>query len=91
MNAPTVTVSDVQETIKKAQYHVLPGTTTTICELTLRNGFTVIGTSACASPENFNVALGEKYAFEKASEQIWQLEGYLLKERLYLATSGSAL
>jgi len=54
----------------------------TICVLTLRNGFTVIGTSACASPENYNAEIGNKIARDKAREQIWPLEGYLLRERL---------
>ncbi|WEI17129.1 Gp49 family protein [Acinetobacter proteolyticus] len=57
----------------------------TICILTLENGFTVTGESACASPENFNKLLGQKIAFENARNKIWQLEGYLLKEKLYQA------
>lgn len=55
----------------------------TTCVLVLRNGFTVTGESACVSPENFNAELGRKYAREKAINKIWELEGYLLKQRLY--------
>lgn len=54
----------------------------TICILTLENGFMVTGESACASPENFNKLLGQKIAYENARNKIWQLEGYLLKEKL---------
>jgi hypothetical protein len=50
--------------------------------MTLRNGFTVTGESAPASPENFNEELGRKIAAEKAREKIWPLEGYLLRQRL---------
>ena len=57
--------------------------TLTFCVLTLENGFTVTGESACASPENFDAEIGCKIAFQNAREKIWQLEGYLLKERLY--------
>ena len=57
----------------------------TICILTLENGFTVTGESACASPENFDKLLGQKIAYENARNKIWQLEGYLLKEKLYQA------
>jgi hypothetical protein len=53
-----------------------------VCCLTLKNGFTVTGESACASPENFDAELGRKIAFKNAREKIWQLEGYLLKEKL---------
>lgn len=56
----------------------------TICVLLLRNGFTVLGKSACASPENFDAELGRKIARADAVNQIWPLEGYLLKQRLYL-------
>lgn len=54
----------------------------TICVLTLRNGFTVVGKSACASPENYDAELGHKIAKQNAREQIWALEGYLLKSKL---------
>lgn len=57
----------------------------TICILTLENGFTVTGESACASPENFDAKIGQKLAYENARNKIWQLEGYLLKEKLYQA------
>lgn len=55
----------------------------TICVLVLKNGFTVIGKSACASPENFNAGIGKDVAWRDAKEQIWPLEGYLLKQNLY--------
>lgn len=55
----------------------------TICVLVLRNGFTVTGESACASPENFDAEIGRKIAKEKAREKIWALEGYLLKTKLH--------
>lgn len=57
--------------------------TLTFCVLTLENGFTVTGESACVSPENFNEEIGKKIAYENARNKIWQLEGYLLKEKLH--------
>ena len=54
----------------------------TFCVLVLRNGFTVTGESACASPENFDAEIGKKIAFENAKQKIWLLEGYLLKNNL---------
>ena len=50
--------SRIEEVIVSAQYHVFPGTAFTVCALTLRNGFIVIGESACASIENFNEEIG---------------------------------
>lgn len=54
----------------------------TFCVLVLRNGFTVTGESACASPENFDAEIGRKIARQNAVQKIWPLEGYLLKQRL---------
>ena len=55
----------------------------TFCVLVLKNGFTVTGESACASPENFDAEIGRKIARENARNKIWSLEGYLLKQRLH--------
>ena len=55
----------------------------TVCILILQNGFKVVGESACVSRENFNEELGRKIARQKAVEEIWALEGYLLKEHEY--------
>jgi hypothetical protein len=54
----------------------------TICVLVLRNGFTVTGESACASPENFDAEIGRKIARQNAVQKIWPLEGYLLRDLL---------
>jgi hypothetical protein len=54
----------------------------TFCVLVLRNGFTVTGESACASPENFDAEVGRKIAFENAKQKMWPLMGYALRERL---------
>ena len=54
----------------------------TFCVLVLRNGFTVTGESACASPENFDAELGRKIARANAVSKIWSLMGYALKSNL---------
>lgn len=60
-----------------------PMTLLTFCVLTLANGFTVTGESACASPENFDAELGRKIARANAINKIWPLMGYALKEKLH--------
>lgn len=55
----------------------------TICVLVLKNGYTVVGKSACVSPENFNEALGQSVALEDAMRQVWPLLGYALRDRLH--------
>lgn len=54
----------------------------TFCVLVLRNGFTVTGESACASPENFDAEIGRKIARQNAVAKVWPLMGYELKSRL---------
>lgn len=54
----------------------------TICVLVMRNGFTVIGKSAPASPENFDEEKGRRFAYEDAIKQLWPLEGYARREKL---------
>lgn len=54
----------------------------TFCVLILRNGFTVTGESACASPENFDAEIGRKIARQNAVAKIWPLMGYELRSEL---------
>ena len=57
----------------------------TFCVLVLKNGFTVTGESACASPENFDSEIGRNIARQNAVQKIWPLLGFALKERLSAA------
>lgn len=82
LNAPRITPADIEAAIAGEAYHVFPGTTLTVCCLTLANDFTVTGESACASPENFDPELGRKIARDNAKQKIWALEGYALKSKL---------
>lgn len=93
LNAPRLTPQMIDDTIV-AEYFVRASDAfvgapvhdalkcLTICVLVLRNGFTVTGESACASPENFDAELGIKIARENARKKIWMLEGYRLRSDL---------
>lgn len=83
LNAPRLTPELIDAAVKGEAYHVFEGSQLTVCCLTLSNGFTVTGESACASPENFNAEIGRKIAFKNAREKIWALEGYRLKQKLF--------
>jgi len=61
---------------------LLPLELLTFCVLILRNGFTVTGESACASPENFDAEIGRKIARANAVQKIWPLMGYALRNKL---------
>lgn len=85
LTAPRITPDIIDGKVVDVLYYVFPGTQLTVCCITLENGFTVTGESACASPENFDEQLGKDIAFRNAKDKIWALEGYLLKQRLYEA------
>lgn len=80
---PSVTINQIEAAIVGEQYLRPEASTLTICILTLRNGFTVTGESACADPANFDEEVGRRYARHEAREKIWALEGYLLREKLW--------
>jgi N4 Gp49/Sf6 Gp66 family protein len=95
LTAPRVTPADIEANIA-AEYCFTGGDAAgsvnapahmslhllTFCVLVLRNGFTVTGESACASPENFDAELGRKIARGNAIAKIWPLMGYALKSKL---------
>lgn len=85
LNAPRLTPQHIDEQIVNEAFYVFPGTTLTVCALTLKNGFHVVGESAAASPENFDEALGKKISRDNARNKIWALEGYALRTKLSAA------
>jgi len=96
LTAPRITPADIEATIVSEHYFTAGLAATfqagpipdslhllTFCVLVLRNGFTVTGESACASPENFDAEIGQKIARQNALREVGKLEGYLLRERLH--------
>lgn len=84
LNAPRLTPDDIDAKIMGKTFTKLPSGKVMICEITLENGFTVRGEAATVSKENFNAEIGQKISFENARNKIWELEGYLLQERIRL-------
>jgi len=82
LTAPRVSPDHIDSVIVAEEYFTASGVLT-VCVLTLKNGFTVTGESACASPEIFNAELGQSISKNKARDKIWALESYLLKQRLH--------
>lgn len=98
LTAPRVTPADIDAEISSEHYFTAedgvrgaegsegatgnPLSLLTFCVLRLRNGFTVTGESACASPENYNKELGQKIARANAVNKIWPLLGFRLRDSL---------
>lgn len=81
-NTSRITPEMINDLIVDEAYHVFPDTTLTVCCLRLKNGFAVVGASACVSPADFDARLGEEMAREDAIHEIWPLEGYRLRQAL---------
>jgi hypothetical protein len=82
---PRITIEQIDQTIVREEFWTPEGTTLTVCVLVLVNGFCVVGTSAAAVYTNFDKSMGERLARGDAWGKIWQLEGYLLRDKLYRA------
>ena len=82
LNAPRLTPSDIDAAIVGETFTTLPSGKVMVCELTLRNGFTVRGEAATVSKANFNAEIRKKISRENARNKVWELEGYLLQEML---------
>ena len=80
--APRLTPADIESVIVDEMYHIFDGTTTMVCCLVLKYGYTVTGESACISVDNFDEEIGKNVARTNAVNKIWMLEGYLLKDKL---------
>jgi hypothetical protein len=53
----------------------------TLCILELRNGFVIIGKSACVDSRNFDEDLGRQLAREDAVKQVWPYLGFRLADK----------
>lgn len=76
-----ITPDFLQSEIVDVEYRRLTGTMTH-CTVTVKNGFTFTGESACADPDNYNQELGEKFALENAKSKMWVPYGFMLKQQL---------
>jgi hypothetical protein len=59
----------------------------TICLLTFKNGFDVIGYSGCINPKHYRRDIGSKYALKTAVDKASELIAYQEQNKLF---SGSA-
>lgn len=91
-SAPRVTLEQIRAEVHSVDYinageavgsPMSPLGRVTLCVMLLRNGFTVIGKSACVSPELYDRVIGERLAEEDAIRQVWPLLGFRLADQLH--------
>lgn len=90
LTAPKITIEQIEANVAKEEYHRFPGTTITVCLLTMKNGFTAMGKSAAASVANFNEEVGRTYARKNAIDKLWEPMGYELRSKLALIEQAGA-
>lgn len=83
-DAPRVALNAMQQKVKSVEF-VYPACAQhmTVAMVELENRFVLVGKSAPADPKNFDVEVGKRFALDDALRQLWQLEGYLLREKLH--------
>lgn len=81
---PKVTADQIEARIERVEYFNI-GPTTTICNITLDNGFSVRGESSCVDPRNFDKVIGMELARKDAFGKLWPLFGFVLAESVYFA------
>ena len=54
----------------------------TIAFVLLENGYVIVGKSAPADPDNFDMEAGRTFAFEDALRQVWALEAYVMRNEM---------
>ncbi|MBO5828745.1 MAG: hypothetical protein J6R59_09870 [Paludibacteraceae bacterium] len=83
-SAPSITPEYVEEIFAKSEIKtetVFGKCTIVSCKLP--NGFVIVESSACVSPENYDEAMGIHICFDRIKNKIWELEGYRLQSEIY--------
>ena len=75
---PSISQKMVDDFIVAKEVSTL-GDKVTVVRATLRNGFELVESSACVSPENYDEKLGAKICMEKIKDKVWFLLGFLLQ------------
>lgn len=78
-----VTKEMVEEQVVDKTFTLLPSGKKMICELTLKNGFTVTGEAGVVDKENFVQEVGERISYQRALDNVWPLLGYEMQSKLH--------
>lgn len=83
LNAPRVTPAMIDALIKD-QALIKIDDVGMLCQITLHNGFTILGKNlGSVSHENYNEDIAKQKAYEDARHQIWPFAGFMLAEDIH--------
>lgn len=79
---PSISAKMVEDFILETWTETL-GEKTTVVRAVLRNGFEIVESSSCVSPENYDEAMGREICLEKIRDRVWELLGFLLQTAVH--------
>lgn len=79
---PSISQKMVDDFIEEVHVSTL-GDKCTVVRAVLRNGFEIVESSACVSPENYDEKYGAEICMEKIKDKVWFLLGFLLQTAVH--------
>lgn len=81
----TVTQSVIDELMESCDIAVTTAfDKCTIVACKLPNGFVIVESSSCVDPANYDEDMGVDICMKNIEKKLWELEGYLLQNKLYI-------
>lgn len=83
-NENVVTKEHIHKMLREAEREVITvfGKVTVVV-LKLKNGFTLVESSGCVDPKNYDESMGVEICLGKLEDRLWYVEGYLLQNKLF--------
>lgn len=80
----SVTEKQIDDIINNSEIHIdTLFNKCTVVSIKLPNGFVIVESSACVSPENYDEDLGTEICMKRIKDKLWELEGYNLQSKLF--------
>ena len=54
----------------------------TIVVAKMPNGYTLVGSSGCINPGNYDPEIGKSICLKQIEDQLWKMEGYTLQDKI---------
>lgn len=81
----TVTQSVIDELMESCDIAVTTAfDKCTIVACKMPNGFVIVESSSCVDPANYDEDMGVDICMKNIEKKLWELEGYLLQNKLYM-------
>lgn len=84
VEAPAITEEYIAEILDNSEFEICTMfDKCTVVSCKLPNGFVIVESSACVSPENYDEEVGVEICVGKIADKVWELEAYRLQQYLW--------